>query len=81
MNVYLFLDELWNVMRNVNKQYYPMTRYWLGPIPFIAVYHPDDLEVETISFFHKRLTSIITISCIWFNIKTFFNINMPGNFI
>ncbi|XP_058797260.1 cytochrome P450 4C1-like [Phymastichus coffea] len=38
------IDELWNVLRNGNKQYYPMTRYWLGPNPFISLRHPDDLE-------------------------------------
>ncbi|XP_058802590.1 cytochrome P450 4C1-like [Phymastichus coffea] len=39
------MDEVYNVLREINKKYYPLTRIWFGPFPTVTIHHPDDLEV------------------------------------
>ncbi|XP_011504736.1 PREDICTED: cytochrome P450 4C1-like [Ceratosolen solmsi marchali] len=46
------IENLWNVLRDLNKRYYPITKFWLGFIPMISVHHPDDLEILLSSMKH-----------------------------
>lgn len=33
-------------MRIGSKCYYPIYKAWLGPIAFVVIHHPDDVEVR-----------------------------------
>ncbi|XP_071560726.1 uncharacterized protein [Temnothorax nylanderi] len=37
-------EKLWDLQRSASKNYYPIFSFWCGPIAFISVYHPDDIE-------------------------------------
>ncbi|XP_012543158.1 cytochrome P450 4C1 [Monomorium pharaonis] len=37
-------EDLWKLQRLCCKTYYPMYKFWLGPIAFVSVHDPDDLE-------------------------------------
>ncbi|XP_051172445.1 uncharacterized protein LOC127288825 [Leptopilina boulardi] len=48
------LDELWKSLRRINKEYYPINRLWLGGLPTISVYHPDDVQIVLSSTKHTE---------------------------
>uniref|UniRef100_UPI003B642336 cytochrome P450 4C1-like n=1 Tax=Monomorium pharaonis TaxID=307658 RepID=UPI003B642336 len=37
-------EKLWELERIACKNFYPIYSFWCGPIPFIIVHHPDDIE-------------------------------------
>lgn len=37
-------EELWNLQRKCGKNYYPIYKLWCGPIAFVSVLDPEDLE-------------------------------------
>ncbi|XP_071652110.1 cytochrome P450 4C1-like [Temnothorax longispinosus] len=37
-------EDLWKLQRALCKSYYPIYKLWCGPIAFVSVHHPDDLE-------------------------------------
>ena len=45
-----FLDEFWEVAREITNTYYPITRFWLCKTAVISVRHPDDIEVRRLIF-------------------------------
>ncbi|EGI58147.1 Cytochrome P450 4C1 [Acromyrmex echinatior] len=38
------LQDLWKFQRRLCKNYYPIYKLWCGPIAFVSIHHPDDLE-------------------------------------
>ncbi|KYN33648.1 Cytochrome P450 4C1 [Trachymyrmex septentrionalis] len=38
------LQDLWKLQRQLCKEYYPIYKLWCGPIAFVSIHHPDDLE-------------------------------------
>jgi len=42
------LVDFWKFQRTLCKSYYPIYKLWLGPIAFVSVHHPNDLEVKEI---------------------------------
>lgn len=39
------LEKLWEIVREASKKFYPIYSFWCGPIAFISILHPDDIEV------------------------------------
>ncbi|XP_012064324.1 PREDICTED: cytochrome P450 4d2-like [Atta cephalotes] len=37
-------EDLWKFQRQLCKDYYPIYKLWCGPIAFVSIHHPDDLE-------------------------------------
>ncbi|XP_011066201.1 PREDICTED: cytochrome P450 4C1-like [Acromyrmex echinatior] len=37
-------EDLWKFQRRLCKNYYPIYKLWCGPIAFVSIHHPDDLE-------------------------------------
>ncbi|XP_011878425.1 PREDICTED: cytochrome P450 4C1-like [Vollenhovia emeryi] len=37
-------EDLWNLQRTLCQKYYPIYKLWCGPIAFVSIHHPDDLE-------------------------------------
>uniref|UniRef100_UPI003B5B09D0 cytochrome P450 4C1-like n=1 Tax=Leptopilina heterotoma TaxID=63436 RepID=UPI003B5B09D0 len=44
--------DVWNLIRKLNKEYYPLWRVWLAHNPVVNLYHPDDAEVLLSSMKH-----------------------------
>lgn len=42
------LEKLWELQRKACKNFYPIYSFWCGPIAFISIHHPDDIEVKKI---------------------------------
>ncbi|KAL6262133.1 hypothetical protein P5V15_007232 [Pogonomyrmex californicus] len=38
-------EELWDRQRAAFKESYPIYVFWCGPIPFISIFHPNDVEI------------------------------------
>jgi len=37
-------EKLWEIQREACKNHYPIYSFWCGPIAFISIHHPDDIE-------------------------------------
>jgi len=37
-------EEFWKLQRTLCKNYYPIYKLWCGPVAFVSIHHPDDLE-------------------------------------
>lgn len=59
------LDEIWKTLRKVNKEYYPINRLWLGSMPIVGVYHPDDVQIVLSSTKHIEKGQIYTFLHPW----------------
>lgn len=58
---FYILEDLWNLQRKLGKDYYPIYKLWCGPIAFVSIHHPDDVEVkETLE---NELIFILRNSC------------------
>lgn len=44
--IFFTVEELWDHLRKASKDYYPIYTFWCGPVAFIYVLHPDDIEVK-----------------------------------
>jgi len=43
-----FVEDLWNFQRMLCKNYYPIYKLWCGPLAFVSIHDPDDVEVKKI---------------------------------
>jgi cytochrome P450 family 4 len=37
-------ENFWKLQRSLAKDYYPIYKLWIGPIAFVSIHDPDDLE-------------------------------------
>ncbi|OXU20676.1 hypothetical protein TSAR_002401 [Trichomalopsis sarcophagae] len=59
------IEKTWNVIRDLNKNYYPIAKFWLGPYPYVSIHHPDDLEILLSSTKHLEKGSAYTVLHPW----------------
>ncbi|XP_016840411.1 cytochrome P450 4C1 [Nasonia vitripennis] len=59
-------DQLWQVVRKMNDDYYPLYRIWSTNVAVINLYHPDDAEVLLSSTNHIEKSFIYELLHPWF---------------
>ncbi|KZC13846.1 PREDICTED: cytochrome P450 4C1-like [Dufourea novaeangliae] len=59
--------ELWNMVREMNRTYYPIFRLWGFTEPFLNIRHPDDLEKILGNPKSTQKSSIYNLLLPWFN--------------
>ncbi|XP_048512933.1 cytochrome P450 4C1-like isoform X2 [Athalia rosae] len=69
-NIGMFMvcpEELWNLSRKLNKEYYPINRIWSVKVPVINVYHPDDVEALLSNIKHIEKSLLYNFLHPWLN--------------
>ncbi|XP_033211382.1 cytochrome P450 4C1-like isoform X2 [Belonocnema kinseyi] len=59
------LNELWVVLRKIHTKYYPINRIWLGVMPTVSIYHPDDVQIVLSSTKHTEKSQIYSFLHPW----------------
>ncbi|NP_001352146.1 Cytochrome P450 9-like precursor [Nasonia vitripennis] len=60
------IEKLWMVGRNMDKQYYPLYKFWLANHVIVAILNPDDAEVMLTSMQNIDKSSVYNFLHAWF---------------
>ncbi|XP_053982828.1 uncharacterized protein LOC128878567 [Hylaeus volcanicus] len=59
--------ELWNLMRRLGNEYYPIYRIWTITAPMVYIRHPDDMEVILGNPKSNQKSDVYDLLLPWFN--------------